>query len=234
MTYRRPTTPMNPMPTDRPIVDQPPHRPAGQTRIDKPLKTETAMGRLIVISGPSGAGKSTVVRKLIATCDLPLELSVSATTRPPRPGEIDGRHYHFLTREDFERRQQAGEFIEFKEVFGLGSLYGTLRDEVATGLKSGKWVILEIDVQGALSVFERSDLNPISLFIHPGDMNELERRLRHRGTEDEDKLTARLETAAKEMSYISHYQYEIINNTVDHTVAEICQILKDQQENRNA
>lgn len=189
-----------------------------------------AMGRLIIVSGPSGAGKSTVVNQLMERCELPLELSISATTRPPRPGELEGGHYHFVSPEEFQRLREAGAFLEYKEVFGLGHMYGTLRDQVATGLKSGKWVILEIDVQGALAVFESPEFSPISLFIHPGDMDELERRLRARGTESEDKITRRLETAAKEMRYIGRYQYEIINGSVDHTVTEICQILNDSKE----
>lgn len=187
-------------------------------------------GRLIVISGPSGAGKSTVVRRLRQECDLPLTLSVSATTRQPRPGEIDGVHYFFIEPDEFLRRKTAGEFLECKEVFGLGHWYGTLREQVATGLAEGKWVILEIDVQGALAVFENGELDPISLFIHPGGMQELEGRLRSRKTETEDAIAARLETAWAEMMYVHHYQYEIINGSLDAAVAEICQILKDHKE----
>lgn len=189
-------------------------------------------GRLIIISGPSGAGKSTVVRELKAKCDLPLVYSVSATTRPPRPGEVDGIHYFFLTHDEFARRKQAGEFLECKEVFGRGHWYGTLRDQVATGLAAGKWVILEIDVQGAMSVIDEPELNPITLFIHPGGMQELEERLRSRATETEDAITARLETAGSEMKYLHRYQYEIINGSVDVAVEEICQILKDQKESK--
>src|SRR5687767_7450301 len=111
-------------------------------------KTE---GKLAIISGPSGAGKSTVVKQLLATCPLPLELSVSATTRDPRPGEQAGIDYHFLTREEFARRRAAGEFLECKEVFGRGDWYGTLHNVVTAGLAAGKWVILEIDVEGAMS-----------------------------------------------------------------------------------
>lgn len=187
-------------------------------------------GRLVIISGPSGAGKSTVVRELLEQCELPLTLSVSATTRPPRPGEADGVHYHFLDADEFARRRAAGEFLECKEVFGLGRWYGTLRDEVATGLAAGRWVILEIDVQGALAVADRQDIDPITLFIHPGGMDELERRLRARKTESEPAIKARLETAAGEMRYLSRYQYEVINESVDRAVAEICQILKHQKE----
>ncbi|MGI9474234.1 MAG: guanylate kinase [Rubripirellula sp.] len=187
-------------------------------------------GRLIIISGPSGAGKSTVVRHLMTECDLPLTLSVSAATRPPREGEIDGQHYFFISQEDFHRRREAGEFLECKEVFGLGHWYGTLREQVATGLKDGKWVILEIDVQGALAVLEQDAFDPITLFIHPGGVEELEQRLRNRGTETEEAIGARLETASREMRYMHRYQYEVINGSVDIAVAEICQILKDQKE----
>ncbi|TWU58861.1 Guanylate kinase [Rubripirellula tenax] len=187
-------------------------------------------GRLVIISGPSGAGKSTVVRELLKQCELPLVLSVSATTRPPRPGEIDGQHYFFLTKDDFDQRKSAGAFLEYKEVFGRGHWYGTLRDQVATGLEAGKWVILEIDVQGAITILENRDFDPISLFIHPGSMDELEERLRARRTETEDAIAARLETAGSEMLYRHRYQYEIINGSVDVAVAEICQILKDKKE----
>ena len=184
-------------------------------------------GRLVIISGPSGAGKSTVVRELLRRCELPLKLSVSATTRPPRPGETDGVQYHFMNEAEFGRRRAAGEFLECKEVFGLGRWYGTLRDEVATGLAAGRWVILEIDVQGAIAVLDADRFDPVTLFIHPGSLEELERRLRHRGTEDEATLRRRLETAAIEMGSMHRYRYEIINDEVDAAVAEICQILKD-------
>ncbi len=192
--------------------------------------TNETSGRLVIISGPSGAGKSTVVRQLLGQCDLPLSLSVSATTRPSRPGEINGREYFFLTEDDFSRRRAAGDFLECKEVFGLGFWYGTLRDQVATGLAQGNWVILEIDVQGALAILETEAFDPITLFIHPGGMDELEQRLRSRNTESEAAIQARLVTARSEMRYRHRYQYEIINRSIDAAVAEICQILKDQKE----
>jgi guanylate kinase len=187
-------------------------------------------GRLIIISGPSGAGKSTVVRELLNRCPLPLRLSVSATTRPPRPGEQNGREYFFHTKEEFAELRSSGALLECKEVFGVGHWYGTLRDQVSTGLRDGKWVILEIDVQGAMAVLEHPEFNPITLFIHPGSMEELERRLRSRGTESEEMISRRLETAAAEMRYMPRYQYEIINGAVDAAVTEICQILNDQKE----
>jgi guanylate kinase len=195
--------------------------------------TNESKGRLVIISGPSGAGKSTVVRELINQCELPLTLSISATTRDPRPGEIDEVDYFFLSPEEFAERKTAGDFLESKEVFGRGHWYGTLRDQVATGLNEGKWVILEIDVQGAMAVLEHRQFDPITLFIHPGGMDELEKRLRARGTEDEDAIAVRLETAGREMAFAHHYQYEIINGDVEVAVAEICQILKDKKENHS-
>lgn len=191
----------------------------------------SGQGRLIIISGPSGAGKSTVVRRLLRECELPLTLSISATTRPPRVGEVHGVHYLFMDQDEFNRRRDAGEFLECKEVFGLGYWYGTLRQQVASGLSQGRWVILEIDVQGALAVLDQQEFDPITVFIHPGGMEELEHRLRNRETESEEVICARLETALAEMRYMHRYQYEIINDSVDVAVAEICQLLKDQKEN---
>ena len=192
--------------------------------------TTPAPPQLIILSGPSGAGKSTVVRKLVERCPVPLRLSVSATTREPRPGEMDGQDYHFLSRERFDELRQQDLFLECKEVFGRGHWYGTLRSEVCDGLEAGHWIILEIDVQGAIEVMEHSDLKPISIFIHPGGIEELERRLRDRGTETEEAIARRLETAAEEMRFRHRYQYEIINGSVDAAVAQVCQILNDYQE----
>lgn len=192
--------------------------------------SDGSSGRLIILSGPSGAGKSTVVRHLLEECDLPLKLSISATTRGPRAGEKHGLHYFFLSEEEFQQRREAGGFLECKEVFGLGYWYGTLREQVTTGLNAGDWVILEIDVQGALALMEDNSLSLISLFIHPGGMKELESRLRARGTETEEAIRARLETAHNEMQQMHRYQFEVINGSVDLAVGEICQILKDQKE----
>lgn len=186
-----------------------------------------ASGRLIILSGPSGAGKSTVVRRLIDSCPLPLELSVSVTTRKMRIGEVEGRDYYFVDHQKFQRLRSAGAFLECKEVFGRGDWYGTLAAKVDAGLAAGKWMILEIDVQGALSVLEkRSDA--ISLFVHPGSIEELEIRLRRRGTDDEAAIQRRLEVATEELQALPNYQFEIINRDVELTVAEVCQLLQQQ------
>lgn len=184
-------------------------------------------GRMIVMSGPAGAGKSTVVRELIKQCSLPLVLSVSATTRKPRPGEVDGVDYFFLSKEEFAKRREAGEFLEFKEVFGRGDWYGTLQSQVASGLAAGKWVILEIDVEGALAVLEKHP-DVLTIFLHSGSIEELERRLHQRNTETEESLRRRLEVARRELAFKDRYRYEVINRNVPEAVREICQILLSQ------
>lgn len=186
--------------------------------------TELKPGKLVIISGPSGAGKSTVLKRVLAECSRPLELSVSATTRQPRPSETDGVEYHFLSKDDFARRRENNEFLEWKEVFGRGDYYGTLQDTVSAGLATGKWVVLEIDVEGAMMVLERYP-EAITIFLHPGSDEELERRLRDRGTETEDSIRRRLEVARREMACLEKYKHEVVNDTVDQAVEDICHIL---------
>lgn len=181
-------------------------------------------GKLVIISGPSGAGKSTVVKRLLEVAPVPIRLSVSATTRAPRAGEVDGRDYHFLSQEEFRRRRENGEFLECKEVFGRGDWYGTLRSEVTAGRAEGQWVLLEIDVAGALAVLQQIP-DALTIFIHPGSNAELEKRLRERGTESPESRARRLEVARQEMEFVNEYQYEVINDTVPRAVAEICDIL---------
>lgn len=188
-------------------------------------------GKLVIISGPSGAGKSTVVKRLLCECGLPLVLSVSATTRNPRPGEVEGVDYFFLSREEFARRREGGDFLESKEVFGRGDWYGTLREPVTAGLAQGKWVILEIDVEGAMAVLaERPDT--ITIFIHPGSSDELEKRLRRRGTESEESVQRRLEVARRELTFLSRYRHEVVNDTVEAAVKRICDILRSEGASR--
>lgn len=178
----------------------------------------------MIISGPAGAGKSTVVRRLVERCDLPLTLSISATTRQPRPKEQNGVDYHFLTKSEFEQCRQQGDFLECKEVFGLGYWYGTLRGEVTTGLNAGKWVILEIDVEGALAAFEHYP-DAITIFLHTGSLEELERRLRGRNTETQESIQRRLSVAKRELKHVDRYRHEVVNNQIDEAVQEICDML---------
>lgn len=196
---------------------------------------DSIRGQLVIVSGPSGAGKSTVVRSLVANCPLPLELSVSVTTRAPREGEVQGRDYLFVSPERFQQLRAEKAFLECKEVFGRGDWYGTLRDSVDQGLAAGKWMLLEIDVQGAMAVMEQR-ADAISFFVHPGSLAELEKRLRGRGTDSQQAITRRLEVAAEEMQAIPVYRYEIINCEIEQTVSEMCQILQQHcnQEGLNA
>lgn len=181
-------------------------------------------GKLVVFSGPSGAGKTTVVDKLFERAGMPLVQSVSATTREPRPGEVDGVDYHFLTQEEFDQRRLGEEFLECFEVFGTGHWYGTLLEEVTPGLDAGKWVVLEIDVKGAFAVLEHFP-DAITIFIGPGSLEELERRLRGRGTESEESIQRRLEQARDELVMADRYRHVVVNDDVDRAAEEIRNIL---------
>jgi guanylate kinase len=188
-------------------------------------------GNLIVISGPSGVGKSTVVRQLLQSCDLPLELSVSATTRRPRPGEVNGVDYRFMDGNEFARLRANDEFIECVEVFGAGEWYGTLRQPVFEALDRGHNIILEIDVNGALQVI-RDFPSAITIFIHPGSMEILERRLRGRETESESQIRKRLAVASSELEMARHYDHVLTNEDIQATAGKICGLLKRLQEDK--
>lgn len=192
---------------------------------------DAARGKLVVMSGPSGVGKTTVLRRLLATSRLPLRASVSATTRPPRPNEADGVDYYFFTEEEFHRRRAAGAFLECYEVYASGWWYGTLNSEVESGLQAGQWVVLGIDVHGAFSVVDRY-ADAITIFLRPRSLEELERRLRGRGTEDEDSIRRRLEQARNELALADWYRYQVVNDDLDRAVGEICEILVRCGENR--
>ena len=165
-------------------------------------------GVLFVFSGPSGVGKGTLKAKLFEEFARKIAYSVSATTRGPREGEVDGKDYFFITRQEFESRVQNNEFLEHA-VFA-GNCYGTPRAYVEKLLNSGMNVVLEIDVQGALQVMQ-SMPECVSIFILPPSFEELERRLRGRGTETEEKICQRLETAKRELPYAPKYAYQIVN-----------------------
>ncbi len=193
-------------------------------------ETNSDPGKVVIISGPSGVGKTTVLRQLFATCELPLEESVSATTRSQRPGETEGVSYRYMSHEQFEKHRENGEFLECCEVFGYGHWYGTLRDPVTTGLKQGKWIILELDVEGAAKVLKHYP-DAITIFVHPGSLEELERRLRGRGTESEDVLKRRLDVAKRELDASSMYRHIVINQSVEQTVNDICKLLQTAEKN---
>ncbi len=195
--------------------------------------SEADSGILIIVSGPSGVGKSTIVRELMRRCDLPLALSVSATTRAPRAGEVEGVDYHFLSRDEFARRRQEGAFLECCEVFGTGDWYGTPRNEVEGRLENGKMVILEIDVQGALYVMQqRHDV--VSIFIQAASPEILADRLRGRGTEKDEVIQRRLERSQRELAAAHRYMYRVVNDDVHRAVQEICDILRTGRQPHHA
>lgn len=169
---------------------------------------EGKRGVLFVFSGPSGVGKGTLKAKLFEEFADRIAYSVSATTRGPREGEVDGKDYFFISRQEFERRVKNNEFLEHAEF--AGNCYGTPRAYVEKLLDSGMNVVLEIDVQGALQVM-KSMPECVSVFILPPSFEELEHRLRGRGTETEEKVRERLETAKRELPYAPQYDYQIVN-----------------------
>jgi guanylate kinase len=186
-------------------------------------------GPLIIVSGPSGSGKTTVLARLLERRDLPLHLSVSATTRDRRPGEQDGVAYHFWTRERFLEEKAAGAFLESAEVHG--KCYGTLRREVEPLREQGVGVLLDIDVQGFDQVLQKcSDF--VSVFLKTATIEELERRLRKRHTEDEASLQRRLANARGELARAGDYDHQIVNNDLAGAVEELHQIVAGEFERR--
>lgn len=178
-------------------------------------------GKLIVLSGPSGAGKSTVIGKLLEKRD-DISFSVSATTRGPRPGETDGINYFFKTREQFMEMVDAGEFLEHAEY--AGNCYGTPKGPVMEQMNAGKTVILDIEVQGAFQV-KKAMPEAIMVFLAPPSIAELERRLRGRATDSEEKILLRLKTARSEYALAGKYDYIVINDSADVAADELNAII---------
>ena len=178
--------------------------------------TQNRKGLLLVISGPAGVGKGTINISLISR-NSDIRMSVSATTRPPRPGEIDGVHYFFKTEEEFQKMIESGAFLEYMRVFNT-HYYGTPKSFVEQELAEGRSVILEIDVQGAMRV-KAAYPDAVLIFIAPPSMSELKSRLIHRGTESSEAIDRRFETAYQEMKYIDRYDYVVVNEILDLAIA---------------
>lgn len=190
------------------------------TVADEPAATGDRRGRLLVVTGPGGVGKGTAVTEL-ARRRPDLEVSVSATTRPPRPGEIDGVHYHFLTDDDFRARVAAGQFLEWAEF--NGRCYGTLRGPVDAACARGRVVLLEIEVQGARQVRQR-DARAVLVFVAPPSRDELAARLRARG-EAPEEIARRLDIAEWELSQADDFDHIVVNDDLDKCVSELERIL---------
>jgi guanylate kinase len=204
----------------------------GQGDLDQPEVRAIHIGRnpfLVVVSGPSGVGKSTIVRGLLGRSN-DLELSVSMTTRPARKGEREGEEYRFVSLEQFEAARDRGELLEWAEVHG--NLYGTPAAFVERTLSRGRNVLLEIDVQGGMSV-KKSVAEAVLIFLLPPSRNELERRLRGRATDDEDTIRRRLENAEKELELYMHYDYLVVNEDVERCTDDVFGIVASESLRRS-
>ncbi len=168
-------------------------------------------GLLVVVSAPSGTGKTTLCHMLLKEFEN-MEFSVSYTTRPPRKGEVNGKDYFFVSKEEFERMVEEGDFLEWANVYG--NLYGTSKSQVLRALNEGKDILLDIDVQGALQV-KKNLPEAVLIFIMPPSFDELERRLRNRGTDSEDVIKRRLETAKEEIKKAVYYDYIVVNDVLE-------------------
>jgi guanylate kinase len=187
-----------------------------------PLKRR---GLLFVLSSPSGAGKSTIAR-MILEADDGIGLSVSATTRPIRPGEVDGEDYHFVSNDEFDQLIATGEFLEWAHVFG--HRYGTLKREVVRQIESGRDVLLDIDWQGTQQL-KQVDPDIVRVFILPPSVEELERRLRYRGTDADEVIESRMSRAAVEISHWAEYDYVFINDDAEHCRKLVHTVLKAER-----
>ena len=186
-------------------------------------------GVLLIVSGLSGAGKGTICKRIMEK-NPDYELSISATTRDPRPGEVDGREYFFITKEEFEDRIKNGQLLEYAKY--VDNYYGTPKDWVLAQMDQGKNVILEIELQGAFQVRDQIP-EAVLIFIMPPDMEELERRLRGRGSETEEQIKKRLLRAMEEIEYVDQYDYVIVNEEVEKSVEMLHTIvLNIKEENK--
>ena len=181
-------------------------------------------GKLVLYTGCSGVGKGSIMKQLLQR-DPSIRLSVSNTTRAPREGEIDGVHYNFVSREEFLKQADDDGYIEYAEY--CENLYGTPRRQVEKLLAEGYNVFLEIEVQGGLQIMEKFP-GVLSIFVLPPSLEELERRLRGRGTESEEAIRARLAQAVEEMKFKDRYQYQVVNDTVDRAADEVLHILQNR------
>jgi guanylate kinase len=181
-------------------------------------------GKCVILSAPSGAGKTTIVKHLLAQ-DLKLTFSVSATTRPPRNGEIHGRDYYFISEDEFKGNIAAGEFVEWEEVYP-GRFYGTYRSEVERIWAEGHHAIFDIDVIGGLDLKEIYQTRALAIFVSPPSVEALERRLRDRGTEDDGTLKVRVEKAVHELSFADRFDATNVNDDLEAACAEAVSLVR--------
>ncbi|MFM7765472.1 MAG: guanylate kinase, partial [Sphingomonadales bacterium] len=184
------------------------------------------LGKLIIFSAPSGSGKTTVVKHLLSVMPDNMAFSVSATTRKPRPGEENGREYHFLEFDNFEKRIENNEFLEHEEVYA-GVLYGTLWSEVHKIWDAGKAVVFDVDVQGGLNLKRRFKQDALAIFLRPPSVEILMQRLRKRSTEVEHHLQERIAKANHELSFENQYDVVVVNDVLDDTLKTCEKLVTD-------
>lgn len=177
-------------------------------------------GKLIIISAPSGCGKSTIIGDIMDRGELDLQFSVSATNRKPRPGEVDGVSYHFLTDQQFHDLIADGAFVEYEQVYP-GRYYGTLRSEIQNRVNAGHNVILDIDVKGGINVKKQFGDDALSIFIAPPGIPELRKRLIARGSESEEEINQRVDRAEYEMTFRPDYDHVVVNDKLTEAIAEV-------------
>lgn len=183
-------------------------------------------GLMFILSSPSGAGKTTIARKLLAADD-DISLSVSATTRPMRAGEVEGKDYFFVEQPQFDRMVHDHEFLEWAHVFGHS--YGTPKAHIWNGMKEGRDFLFDIDWQGTQQLNQRASEDVVPVFILPPSIDELRRRLTARGTDDAKVIDARMERARAEISHWSEYRYVVVNDNVDRCFAQVQEILQAER-----
>ena len=186
-------------------------------------------GLMFILSSPSGAGKTTIAQRLLKQ-DSEIRLSVSATTRPMREGEVDGRDYHFIAQAEFERMIESDEFYEWATVFGHS--YGTPKSHIRTGLKLGEDFLFDIDWQGTQQLFQKDQQDVVRVFILPPSLEELRRRLVGRGTDSSAVIDARMARAQAEISHWDGYDYVVVNDDIDVCFAKVGQILAAERMKR--
>ena len=186
-------------------------------------------GLMFILSSPSGAGKTTIARKLLAH-DPEIRMSVSATTRPMRPGEVDGKDYHFVTQAEFDLMVEAGEFLEWATVFGHS--YGTPKAQVKAGIREGHDFLFDIDWQGTQQLYQKDQQDVVRVFILPPSIDELRRRLTGRGTDSAEVIQSRMDRARAEISHWDGYDYVVVNDDIEACFAKVCEILAAERMKR--